>query len=523
MPSENDPLLPIASPTPRGIPKLPSSLAIHPQASLFHRTTFEEGGIDPERHRKHSVSAADFRHYNVAKPLYQRLLANSVTVANASSQFEFGDTASIQSEEEHQRRLSVLNVLRPQKLIGNFQKPDWASSFVETSKVASKPLRKYYEDQNQLIERFSEIDRFLDFGRIHFNMLSTYGNNNVEVLPTHMEEPASPESPNAKLPSRHNLLPGNINEGAQFLGYDEQKDSQEVVFAILVNFFINFLLLVGKIVVSLLTNSISVVASLVDLILDFLSTFIIYTANKLLSSKNWRTQHAYPIGRSRLEPLGVLIFSIIIIISFVQVGQESFKRLFVAEEERKVVRIGTDAIAIMSVTIVSKIACWVWCSKSKSSSVQALAQDAETDVVFNTVSLLMPTFGYFFDIWWLDPLGALLLSIYVIVSWAKTAFEHIDNLTGAVADALDYKVVLYLAYRFAESIKQITALKVYHAGDNLTVEIDLVFNEEDLHLSFKDCHDIAEALQYAIETLPMVERAFVHIDYMEGNFKGHLR
>lgn len=515
----------IAAPIPRGIPKLPSSLAIHPQGNpLFRRTTFGEADVDPESHRKHSISAADFRHYSLVKPLYQRLLANPVTVANASSQFEFGDTASIQSEEEHQRRLSVLNVLRPQRLIGSFHKPDWANSFVDTSQIKNKSLKKYYEDQNQLIQRFSEIDRFLDFGRIHFNMLSTYGNNNVDVLPTHEEEPASPDSQNAtKLPSRHNLLPGNINEGAQFLGYDEQKDSQEVVFAILINFFINFLLLVGKIVVSLLTNSISVVASLVDLILDFLSTFIIYTANKLLSSKTWRTQHAYPIGRSRLEPLGVLIFSIIIIISFIQVGQESFRRLFVAEEERHAARIGTDAIVIMTVTIVSKIACWVWCSKSKSSSVQALAQDAETDVVFNTVSLLMPTIGYIFNIWWLDPLGALLLSIYVIVSWAKTAFEHIDNLTGAVADPLDYKVVLYLAYRFAESIKQITALKVYHAGDNLTVEIDLVFNEADLHLSLKDCHDIAEALQYAIETLPMVERAFVHIDYMEGNYKGHLK
>ena len=291
----------------------------------------------------------------------------------------------------------------------------------------------------------------------------------------------------------------------------------------MVNFFVNFLLMVGKIVISFLTNSLSVVASLVDSILDFLSTFIIFIANRLSNTKSWQTQIAYPIGRTKLEPLGILIFSVIIIISFFQVGLESFKKLFLdSSPDKHPAQIGWDAVFIMLITIFAKIGCWWWCSLSKSSSVQALAQDAVTDIMFNTISLIVPTAGHLLDIWWFDPLGALLLSLYIIVSWGQTAFEHIDNLTGAVADPQDYKVVLYLAYRFAECIKQITALKVYHAGDKLNVEIDVVFDTQNFDIGFKDAHDIAEALQYAIETLPMVERAFVHIDYMEGNFKGHL-
>ena len=107
----------------------------------------------------------------------------------------------------------------------------------------------------------------------------------------------------------------------------------------------------------------------------------------------------------------------------------------------------------MMITIIAKLGCWIWCSSSQSSSVQALAQDAMTDIVFNTVSLLMPTIGHYFNIWWFDPLGAFALSIYIVVNWGHTAFEHINNLTGAAADPLDYKVILYLAYRFAEPIK----------------------------------------------------------------------
>ncbi|EGW34047.1 cation efflux family protein [Spathaspora passalidarum NRRL Y-27907] len=458
------------------------------------------------------------------RPLFQRILSSYHSVTNPNSPFEnivasqqqpvFQDNQSISSSGEYRRMsvVDIVNALRPARLIGKW-KPlaNWYDYYIsDLEKIKSRSVRSYYEEQNELIEKFQEIDNFLDAGKIHYNMLTTYGQPNTTVRTKY---------------SRLHDVPGNIDQDvAKLLGYDEDDHQSQVLTAILVNFLINILLLIGKIVVTILTNSMSVVASLVDSILDFLSTFIIYIVNRLATSKDWKVQHSYPVGRSRLEPLGILIFSIIIIISFVQVGQESFKKLFMSPADSHVPAvIGFDAIAIMTITIIAKVGCWIWCSSSRSSSVQALAQDAMTDIVFNTVSLLMPALGHWFNIWWFDPLGALLLSIYIVVNWGMTAFEHINNLTGAVAEPVDYKVILYLAYRFAEPIKQITALKVYHVGDNLNVEIDLVFANDKFDLSFKDCHDIAEALQYSIESLPNVERAFVHIDYMEGNYKGHLK
>lgn len=445
-----------------------------------------------------------------------------------------------QDAADDEERMVFLPPLRPSRLIGEYTPLcDWAKMRCPT-KVNSK-TKKYYEEQGELIDRLVEIDEFLDAGKMHLNILSNYGEPGEakeapplssageyqRLIPgdvTAVSRMAKGDSLNSHKSRRLDEVPGNVNnEGAQFLGHDQVESNYQVHLAIMVNFFVNFVLLAGKIAVLIMTNSMSMVASLVDSVLDFLSTFIIYIANRLTRQKNWKVGHLYPVGRSRLEPLGVLVFSVIIIISFFQVGQESFKRLFLSDpSDRSVARIGTGAIIIMLITIFAKLGCWIWCLSSSSSSVQALAQDAMTDIVFNTVSLLMPTAGHFLNIWWLDPLGALLLSVYIIILWCATAFEHIDNLTGAAADPIDYKVILYLAFRFAESIKKITALKVYHVGDHLNVEIDVVFALEDFDLTFKDCHDIAEALQYLIETLPMVERAFVHIDYMAGNYKGHL-
>lgn len=84
-----------------------------------------------------------------------------------------------------------------------------------------------------------------------------------------------------------------------------------------------------------------------------------------------------PIGRSRLEPLGVLVFSVIMVTSFVQVGITALQRLF--GPERTVVTVGPTAIAIMASTVVVKGACYFWCRLIRNSSVQALAEDAFTD------------------------------------------------------------------------------------------------------------------------------------------------
>jgi len=227
--------------------------------------------------------------------------------------------------------------------------------------------------------------------------------------------------------------------------------------------------------------------------------------------------HLDPIGRSRLEPIGVLVFSVIMITSFAQVGITAFQRLLGSHD---IVTVGPTAIFIMASTVVIKGACWFWCRLIRNSSVQALAQDALTDVVFNTFSIFFPLLGSFTQQWWLDPLGGLLLSVYVIAAWGRISQNHIRNLTGAAASADERNVLLYLTMRFAESIKQITSVQAYHAGDKLIVEVDVVLDDE---LELKDSHDLGESLQYVLESLPIVDRAFVHLDYDSRNPPGHLR
>ena len=81
---------------------------------------------------------------------------------------------------------------------------------------------------------------------------------------------------------------------------DADLDSNDpvVTLAIWVNMIANLILLAGKLVVVTSVPSLSVLASLVDAVLDFLSTAIVWTTTYLISSSQ-HDQDRYPVGRRR--------------------------------------------------------------------------------------------------------------------------------------------------------------------------------------------------------------------------------
>jgi len=435
--------------------------------------------------------------------------------------------------------------MRSMRLIGNSNsRYQWKQYFKSEEKLKKmkKPIREYYERNNFLINSYLYIDRLLDSSLPH-DLLQEYNHNHehdrdMGIPHTIAEEPTpAPQrhpsveqnghsdkvkvkrTPRAlyKLPNENTPLLGDDVEGGP--GADDDEDahsgSKVVTVAIYINLAANAILLAGKIAVIVLTSSLSVLASLVDAALDFLSTAIVWTTTKLIQRQD---HYSYPVGRRRLEPIGVLVFSVVMITSFFQVFLQCFNRL--TGPDHSIVQLTIPAIIIMASTVVIKGLCWFWCRLIDNSSVQALAQDAMTDVVFNIFSIIFPLVGYYASQWWLDALGGLVLSLYVIFNWSRTSSTHIKQLTGAAAPAADRNILLYLTMRFAKTIKSIQGLQAYHAGDKLNVEVDVVLDES---MTLRDSHDLGESLQYVLESVPSVDRAFVHLDYAGWNIPTHMQ
>eukprot|EP00250_Pteridium_aquilinum_P021472 c25137_g1_i1 orf=632-1261(+) len=166
-------------------------------------------------------------------------------------------------------------------------------------------------------------------------------------------------------------------------------------------------------------------------------------------------------------------------------------------------------IVIMSVSIVVMFGLAWYCQAFKSKLVKAYADDHFFDGLTNVVGLASAILAAKFR-WWIDPLGALLLAIYTILCWTGKIRKNIRLLVGKSASPEVLQKITYLCWNHDQRIQQIDTVRAYSCGVEYVAEVDIVLPKE---MQLGESHDIGEALQNKLESLPFVERAFVHVDY----------
>jgi divalent metal cation (Fe/Co/Zn/Cd) transporter len=107
-------------------------------------------------------------------------------------------------------------------------------------------------------------------------------------------------------------------------------------------------------------------------------------------------------------------------------------------------------------------------------------------------------------------MGAILLSVLISCIWLRTAFNEFLLLVGVVASVDTQQLITYVCLTHSPAVQGIDTVRVYHSGPRLIAEVDIVMDPAGTLL---ETHDIAEALQCKLESLPDIERAYVHIDY----------
>ncbi|KAK7021204.1 cation diffusion facilitator [Favolaschia claudopus] len=377
---------------------------------------------------------------------------------------------------------------------GEFEK--YRKSDDELNSLKKQGLREFYQRQNEILDGFKEVEEVLT-STLPDDLFDTFARRPILQSPNGSGPTImSPVAADEDLAERQPLLSSPDTDTRA------KKRERMDKFALNVNILVNILLLGSKGAAVLASSSVSLLASFVDSALDFLSTLIIWGAD--FAAKREDAGSKYPTGKKRFEPLGVLIFSVCMIASFSQVLVESVKKLFDQESGE----IGT--VSLFAVI-------WIWCARFKSSGIQALAQDAKNDVFFNVFSLIIPWVGEILSIRQLDPLGGAFLSLYIISEWVQTLLENFVKLSGRIASNDHHFRILYLILRF-QPVLEVSYLEVYHVGDELIVEADVIFASDT---PLTSAHDVGETIQTSIEALDLVSRAYVHLDYSSANPMQH--
>ncbi|XP_078444388.1 cation efflux family protein isoform X2 [Wolffia australiana] len=269
----------------------------------------------------------------------------------------------------------------------------------------------------------------------------------------------------------------------------------------------NIVLLILKIYATVRSGSLAIAASTLDSLLDLMAGGILWFTHLSMKSINI---YQYPIGKLRMQPVGIIIFAAIMATLGFQVLVQAVEQLIENKPAEKMTMVQLIWLySIMLTATVVKLALWLFCRSSGNKIVRAYAKDHYFDVVTNLVGLAAAVLGDKFY-WWIDPLGAIILAVYTITNWSGTVLENAVSLVGQSAPPEMLQKLTYLVIRHHPQIKRVDTVRAYTFGVLYFVEVDIELPED---LPLKEAHAIGESLQIKIEELSEVERAFVHLDF----------
>jgi len=305
--------------------------------------------------------------------------------------------------------------------------------------------------------------------------------------------------------------------------------------ALALSLYLNLIITFTKLVAYIRTLSLSVLAALLDSVLDVVSQVVLNYTEKHSSMQ--RSSAFYPAGASRLEPIGVLTCAAMMGMASFEVLKESFQTIIYRDSNLENLTLAQEWFAFWSMLVIVGIKMgllWL-CQKAShrrqgygsakaalqlaDPTLEALAQDHWNDALSNGVAAVALVLAlYSPSLWWVDPVGAVLISIYIIVSWYETGREQIEHLTGKSAPTEFIEELMELAGNF-DGRMVVDTCRAYHFGPKFLVEVEVVMPR---HTLLKESHDLGMELQYEIEAREEVERCFVHIDYETREYDEHV-
>ena len=295
---------------------------------------------------------------------------------------------------------------------------------------------------------------------------------------------------------------------------DKNEASPCIQIATYVSFWLNFLLLLAKSAALHSSQSYTIISSLCDSCLDLIAGVIIsYTAANSKFSKE--DLERFPIGKNRISVVGILVFSILMGCCALYIIIQCITSLAAHERAPPTTHVAMHAM-IHTIQIKFIMAIVYRCLHHPITD--TLAEDHRNDVLTNSFGLFMYWGGAHFA-WWMDSVGGILLSLFVLYNWCQTAVENAKKLIGESGSNELRRSIIYVAACHDPIIISVEKVLVFQVGPQYFTEVHIIVpSETPTWIS----HDIGEALQMKLERLPDIERAFVHLDTEKSLRMEHL-
>ncbi len=274
--------------------------------------------------------------------------------------------------------------------------------------------------------------------------------------------------------------------------------------ALIITLVGNILLAVAKGFVSYFSGSIALYADTVNSVSD-----VIYSVAMVIGL--WVVLQpadlSHPQGHSRFEPLVGLVVATMMGIAGYEALRSSISRFVsggsvISLDLPTIVLLISAAVKAVMFFLITKLA-----RKASSPTLRATAKDHLSDVL-TSVAAFLGILGSNFIHPLMDPLAGSLVAIWIFKSAFEAGKENFRFLTGAGANEAMRQKIIETAMS-VPGVGRVHHMMSDYVGPTLVVDMHINLPGET---SLDKVHAIEDAVVQALEAMPEVDRAYIHVE-----------
>lgn len=207
------------------------------------------------------------------------------------------------------------------------------------------------------------------------------------------------------------------------------------------SFAANVILSIVQVYGAISSGSLSLFTTMADAIFDPLSNLTLLLCHKAVSRVDPRK---FPAGKARIETAGNICFCFLMTaVSFILIAF-SVRELSVGhEEETSDFHLPSVIAVVVAFSTKLSLFLYCWALRDQFSQVRILWEDHRNDLFINGFGILTSVGGSKLR-WWIDPMGAVILSLLVSGLWLRTAYSEFQLLIGVTADTQMQQLITYI-------------------------------------------------------------------------------
>lgn len=189
------------------------------------------------------------------------------------------------------------------------------------------------------------------------------------------------------------------------------------------------------------SGSLSLFTTMADALFDPLSNITLILSNRAVNKVDPRK---FPSGKARIETAGNIVFCFLMTsVSFIIIVQAIVELARGSETETR--KFHLPSIISVAIAFATKLCLFLYCWSLRNlfSQIKILWEDHRNDLLINGFGLLTSIGGSKLK-WWIDPMGAIILSCIIVFLWVRTAMFEFQLLIGVSAETQMLQLITYI-------------------------------------------------------------------------------